>query len=362
MKFISIKIGIKKNRYVHLDAYSSLIIFILIIMAMVCFSMFKEKIMPAYFFFDQVTIGEMMKYTHQFSIGNSYGSTAYFYRLLGVEPQSILFSLVSSLLIMITYLFMLSKVRGGHLNIADAAVFLFFCFVSIINMTWLSKDFIVFLVMSPLLIAFYNKKIGFTLWTVAALVYACYFRTYWFLFLLEFMGLFIASRFVKKSKSIFIVCLLSLLFLAIAFQYGLGMEVDFFRTSVNEGRLDNNNSGYNTIITPWVGTGNPILGWINVTITWISFYIPFPLILLFSPYYLLISGFIILMFYRIWQNIGVLLRSDNNSLQLILSLLVISFTVVQSIFEPDYGSYVRHLAPFYPIMFYTYLSCQRKGG
>ncbi len=356
MKFISLKIGLRKDRYIYFDAHITLMLFLLLLMLMIVMAMFKEYVMPAYYFYDQQTIFEIMKTTFSFMPGNSYGSSAYFYRVLGFEKSSVFFGLLSAILIMGTYVFILIKVRGGNLNLVDLGVFLFFIFLSVINLTWQNKDFIVFLVMLPLLLTFASRKAGLILWTAAAIVYAYYFRTYWFLFLLEFYGLLIATRFVKSGKGVFILCLLSMFALSLMVSIVLGVDADSFRTSVNEGRLDGNGDGSNTVITPWVPAGNPVFGWINISITWITFFVPFPLILLLSPYYLVISFFIIMMFRRIWQVIDRVMANKSYPLLTIFSLMVIAFTIIQSMFEPDYGSYVRHLAPFYPLMFYVYLS------
>ncbi len=358
MKFISLKIGLRKNRYLYFDAHITLMLFLLLLMLMIVVAMVKELVMPAYYFYDQKTIFDIMKFTFNFSPGNSYGSSAYFYRLLGFEQSSIFFALISSVMVMLTYIFILVKVRGGDLNLIDLGVFMFFVFLSVINLTWQNKDFIVFLMMLPLLITFASKSAGLVIWTFLAILYAYYFRTYWFLFLLEFYCLLFMSRFIKSGKGIFFLCLLSMLALSIMVSVVMGVDADSFRTSVNEVRLDGDSGqqGNNTIITPWVGAGNPILGWINISITWLTFFIPFPLILLLSPYYLLISFFIIMMFRKIWKVTHRVMENKIYPLLTIYSLMIIAFTVIQSMFEPDYGSYVRHLAPFYPLMFYVYLS------
>ncbi|WP_075180882.1 hypothetical protein [Pantoea sp. 1.19] len=357
MKFISLKIGVRKDRYVYFDAHVTLMLFLVLLMLMIVLAMAKESVMPKYFFSDQITIFNIMKFAYDFQPGSSYTSTAYFYKLLGFEQSSVVFAMLSSLLIMTTYVFILIKVKGGELNLLDLGVFLFFVFLSVVNLTWQSKDFIVFLVMLPSLLMFASPRIGLAVWTLGALLFAYYFRTYWFLFVLEFYGLLIASRFISSAKTLVVLCLLSMLVLAVAVQVALGVDVDAFRTSVNEIRLDREGDGSNTLITPWVPGGNPLLGWINISITWFTFFFPFPLIVMLSPYYLIISLFIIMMFTRIWTILHRVLRSRGAyPLLRIFSLMVIAFTVIQSMFEPDYGSYLRHLGPLYPFMFYVYLS------
>ncbi|PKH20156.1 hypothetical protein CIG19_18565 [Enterobacterales bacterium CwR94] len=356
MKFISLKIGVRNDRYIYFDAHITLMLFLVLLMMMIVLAMAKESVMPTYFFSDQRTIFNVMPFAYSFQPGSSYSSTAYFYKLLGFEESSVIFALISSVLIMATYIFILVKVKGGQLNIFDLGVFLFFVFLSVVNLTWQSKDFIVFLVMLPFLLTFASPKLGLAIWTIGALLFAYYFRSYWFLFVIEFYGLLFVSRFIKSAKMMIVMCLLSMFALAVAMQVVMGVDVDSFRTAVNEIRLDREGDGSNTLITPWVPGGNPVFGWINISITWFTFFVPFPLILMLSPYYLVISFFIIMMFKRIWTIINRTLQSKEHPLLLLYALMIIAFTVIQSMFEPDYGSYLRHLGPFYPFMFYVYLS------
>ncbi|WP_220731338.1 hypothetical protein, partial [Escherichia coli] len=81
------------------------------------------------------------------------------------------------------------------------------------------------------------------------------------------------------------LCILALLFLAIVLQIALGVDVDNFRKIVNDVRLDQGNENANSMILPFIPGGGLIVGWLNVSLTWISFMLPFPLILSLSLYY-----------------------------------------------------------------------------
>ncbi|HBR5252761.1 TPA: hypothetical protein L9Y26_005357, partial [Klebsiella pneumoniae] len=219
-----------------------------------------------------------------------------------------------------------------------------------------SKDFIVLLIILPFLYLSKKRTAGLICWTILAAFYAFYFRTYWFLFLGVFWGLYLVCGLINKTNKLFIICILALLFLAIVLQIALGVDVDNFRKIVNDVRLDQGNENANSMILPFIPGGGLIVGWLNVSLTWISFMLPFPLILSLSLYYIVISLLVIMLYYKFWYALKIELQKNkkvrNNSC-IALACLILSFTLTQSLFEPDYGSYVRHLAPFYPLFFYV---------
>ncbi|EOA1112542.1 hypothetical protein ACHM6P_005110, partial [Escherichia coli] len=54
-------------------------------------------------------------------------------------------------------------------------------------------------------------------------------------------------------------------------------------------------------------------------------------------------------------------KSKDKTLRAVIAL-ILSFSALQSIFEPDYGSYVRHLSPLYPLFFYIYFLSKKYVG
>ncbi len=165
---------------------------------------------------------------------------------------------------------------------------------------------------------------------------------------------------MRKPVYVFIFAFLSLLMLAIAFKAGLGVDVDNFRNIVNDTRMDSSDVAARSMIQQWISGGGFIGGWLNVCITWLTFMVPIPLILELSPYYLVISALLILLYYKFWKIVKIELVLKNNHFMRACICLILAFTIIQSVFEPDYGSYVRHLAPFYPIFFYVIFGYHKK--
>lgn len=337
------------------DVFISLFIWYLAISFLIFLAIYKENLIPKYFFFDANTIADFIQYAKELIPGDSFANTALFYKVLGVGRQSLAFSIVSAAIIVFGF-FLYVKNKARELNFVDIALLYFYMLLSVIYMTLLSKDFIVFLVVMPLLFLSRKGTGGILCWTIIAAFYAFYFRTYWFLFIGVFWGLYIICGFISKTNNLLIICIFSLLFLAIVLQLSLGVDVDNFRKIVNDVRLDQGNENANSMILPFLSGGGLIIGWVNVSLTWISFMIPFPLIMSLSLYYIIISLLVIMLYYKFWSALKIELSKDKkkrNQPCVVISCVILAFTLTQSLFEPDYGSYVRHLAPFYPLFFYV---------
>ncbi|HGX0611621.1 TPA: hypothetical protein ACNRZR_005285, partial [Escherichia coli] len=146
---------------------------------------------------------------------------------------------------------------------------------------------------------------------------------------------------------------MALLVISFLFNNVMGVEVDSFRRSVNELRLDGNVENAKTMILPFFDSGGVFWGWINVVLTWITMMLPLPLFLTFSPLYLILFLLITMLWSLFWKSVSKSFKSKDKTLRAVIAL-ILSFSALQSIFEPDYGSYVRHLSPLYPLFFYIY--------
>ncbi|MEI4926597.1 hypothetical protein Q8G50_29230, partial [Klebsiella pneumoniae] len=136
-------------------------------------------------------------------------------------------------------------------------------------MTLLSKDFIVLLIIFPF-ISFSRTNRGLLLWSFIALIYAYFFRTYWILIVSLFWGIYLVLPFLRKGYSLFLIIIMALLVISFLFNNVMGVEVDSFRRSVNELRLDGNVENAKTMILPFFDSGGVFWGWINVVLTWIT--------------------------------------------------------------------------------------------
>lgn len=333
----------------------ALVFWTTICMALLVYSATKQYILPKYFFFDENTISMFIQWSAKFIPGDSYSSTAAFYTLLGIDKESLLFTMTATVITIALYYYHLVKAKTKSLTAVEIILLVFFMLLSVTYMSTLSKEFIVAIVLTPFVFFARRGFWGLATWCIIALLYAAYFRTYWFIIIPLTLSLYYIFRSTTKSLYLILFVPLALLFLSLAFSIFLGLDLDGFRTNVNDIRIDAGDTNARTIILPWISGGGVITSWLNSSITWVTLMIPLPLFILPSPYYLLIATLITILFYKSWRAFFEIL-SDKSQPDLAASAaLIISFTAVQSIFEPDYGSYAKHLAPLYPLFFYVIL-------
>jgi hypothetical protein len=360
MKPTQIKINISKTRNFIFDANLSLIVWMFLFCLFPAFALFKESIFPMYYFWDANTIETFMLRKSGLVVGDSYASTAAFYNIFNVARDSFVFPIISSIIIISFFFWVLKKSKANYMTLLDLAMYLYCILLANVYMTLLSKDFIVLILcIIPFMFLARRGVIGLLIWSGIACFYGTYYRGYWFLVVALFWGFYIIFKYLRKPVVVFIMVFLALFALAIVFRVVLGVDLDNFRNLVNESRLDQGDTNARTMIVAYIPGGGLIIGWLNVYIIWIFMMIPLPLIFALSPFYLVISYFIIMLYYRLWIAIKRELKSNRNPYLKSVICLIIAFTTTQSIFEPDFGSYVRHLSPLYPLFFYVLFESKR---
>jgi hypothetical protein len=108
-----------------------------------------------------------------------------------------------------------------------------------------------------------------------------------------------------------------------------------------------------SVITPFVTWPEPLGGTSNVVLTWIALVIPVPLLLLGGAYYATLAAVIGFL----WSTFIVAIRRFAHSdtaqqgfLEGRSLSVVLAFVTTQALFEPDYGSVLRHLTPVLVLM------------
>jgi len=355
MKRFNLKIG-------KLTISRDIILLLLVIIAALFLKLSFEKfdLLNQRFFFDQDTILDYITSVSSFSFGShSYENTAYFYKVLGLSNSLTLVILTSfafSLYVCFKLLFL-----ERTLSLFSFIYIISFLLLSSIFLQLYSKDFFVLILLSiPI---FYRGKFGYIIFFTLAFLYATYLRQYWFLILGASLMLYIFDKYVQPIKSIsllFLLGVIGLVILAFLFELSLGVGLNSFRDQVNlarEGTAD-----AKTIILPYVPISGPLSEALNAIITWVLLIIPVPLLLAGSVRHILSAFLTLYLFYRFWKNTSFSLKKSNSrrneSRHLIF--LMFSFTLVQSIFEPDYGSFLRHLTPVFPLFIYFDILCTNE--
>lgn len=345
------RLGVGGNR--NAVGAFSLYLWVTSFVIILLFSIFKDILLPQRFFYDAGTINSIIPSSTSFVPGASYQSTAFFYKILGVDINSSLFVVISSVAVTLV-MFGAVKFSGRKtLKLHEIFIFLFLSFLSVVFIPYLTKEFIAFIpvlfLMSGFKVLGKNKAIAG--WTLLVLFYGVMFRTYWILFIVQFYLLYFIYVKTKSVKILLISGFFSLLCMTLILQYGLGVDVNSLRNNVNERRLEMNVEDARTMIRPWIDGGGALNGFVNFSITAITLIFPVPLFLMLTPYHVFISlmlSWIGLILIKNIRNYTRLQGSD--PIFEFCVVVLISFVLVQSMFEPDYGSYLRHLSPFFPFL------------
>jgi hypothetical protein len=175
------------------------------------------------------------------------------------------------------------------------------------------------------------------------------FRIYWILVLVGFLVMLFVGRFKPRwLRNYLSISLLSLGF-SLALFYLFGLNPDYFRSFVNDFRVGSIDA--TTIIQPYVEGPQPWVGAVNNLLVFAFLFVPLPLLFIGGWSYALIFlcvSFLWFTFSRAYFKASSAGHMPTSSVKAFYFLL--SFVAVQSIFEPDFGSALRHLSPLMPLM------------
>nr|WP_306630210.1 hypothetical protein [Arthrobacter ulcerisalmonis] len=182
------------------------------------------------------------------------------------------------------------------------------------------------------------------------LLCATFFRSYWFMVAAFYLGFRWLLHKLSPALALLVGAAVGLGILSVAFTLLMGVDLDHYRILVNDGRTDGADA--QTAIKPLIESAGVVGGYINALAVLFSFFLPLSLVLKGQIFYLVIVAFLLMLWIFLFRALGQL---SDKSVRLPQSqvrgiALLFAFTVVQAVFEPDYGSYVRHLAPLLPIM------------
>lgn len=333
--------------------------FFLLFVVMLLVAFYKESIFPPNYFFDSYTILDIIESGSDLTPGASYSSTAYIYDLLGINSVGdVKFTLpvIGFSAYLLLFLIAINKANANICSASTFAVISFFSVMAMVYLTTFSKDlFIVFLNIAFIILI--GRRRGLVAWIFLALLYSYYFRNYWALIILLFLTLRTLQSITKSPTRLMITLASFFLLLAVLFPIILSTDLNGFRQTVNESRLDRGvGEDAKSMITAYFPLGFVPFEAANAIVTWLFLMFPLPLLFSLSPTYWLIFLFFSICFFQYWKNLFRYFstaRGDKVSGD--IYLFTLSMLLVQSIFEPDYGSYVRHLSPFYPFLIYTML-------
>lgn len=322
-------------------------------MTSLAIALLSRELLPEKYFYDSATINAIKPIAEGMLIGNSYNNMAYVYKIIDIDEKSVLNSLLFPGIFFFATLSILRLIETK--NIFSLLLITFYaCSTTAIYLSQYSKECIVLLLCLAFIYASKSKK-HLAGWFLLAILYATYFRAYWVITLIVFLGNMILIR--RGGGPLLLIFGIALLYFALsaAFPLFYGQELGQHRINANDDRLGSIDAL--TLITPTLQGSGIIIDAVNTLLQFILLLFPLPLALTgnlqHSISFLALSLISLISIKKFLDHhkTGELKRSQR--LRASYSLLIATISV-QAIFEPDYGSYIKHLSPLLIILIYTY--------
>ena len=318
----------------------SRILFSLGFLLCVLIAFLKESIFPEKYFFDSYTIQNLVNRPYKSEGDVAFTNTSNFFRYLHIDRY-----FFAPVLAIVSYfaviLFIFKNYKVNVISFLNFLLIIAYSAMAMVYMATYSKDLVLFIFVIVTFVLFEKKHL--LIWTLFVILYASFFRNYWFVTILMFWGI---KYFVVKKPKILLLAIPSYyLLISFIYNYIFGVPLTMIRYLTN---IDRDADVAQTAIGIFVNGENFILEALNFIVTLIFLIIPIPLLLIGKPFYIILTLLITVFFFHF---IKLYYKESNNPTYTNIFSLVISFMLVQSLYEPDYGSFVRHLAPLYPVIF-----------
>lgn len=352
------KFYIRLSRTKRLSFGATVFFMVVISGALVVVGLFGSAILPDKYYFDGSRIANLMVSGPGFEAApNSYTNTAAFFSLFTTSGTAVsIIGVLFSLLAIIVPLH-LSGLREVPWVIGVPVIG--WCVILMVYLGQPSKELIVAILML-LLLWLGNTRRGLAAWTLMAVLYALFFRQYWFIFLSLFWGAYIINRWLRSPMAWFFYGLICYAVLAVAFDYFLGGSLTSVRNSINVNREFDPNSV--SLITSIVPGDGPMVGWLNGVLITMLLFVPLPLLSLGGAQHIFAFLSIPFGFWISYDSITRLRRASMVTVRAAAAARVVfCFPLVQGLFEPDYGSFLKHLAPLFPLMLYLWALALHVG-
>lgn len=308
---------------------------------------YADRILPHKYLYDSYNISTFMPQAKGIIVKDSYNNTAYLYNLIDVRFEDRWYRALAALLYMAFIWLAVFIGRPQYFTRSAALVMFASITAGTVYLAQLSKEFWVFLLIMIFLACSVNRWL-LAVWTVIALLYAYYFRGYWYLVIYMFIWLELTRHHARTIPQLIGLIVLGLLVITLAHEVLNGGSILKHREGVNafrEGSAD-----AKTLIKTTIPASNPIADWLNCCIVWFQMLIPYRLIMAGAMQHI-ISAIIMFTLFRMMflGNVSYQRQAVQDLRLYHCFALFMAYTSVQSVFEPDYGSMLKHMVPLIPL-------------
>jgi hypothetical protein len=281
---------------------------------------------------------------------DSFITTAWVYRALGGFTYPLVTQLTTLVLFFVVVFLCAGWTDISRFSLTETAFFCFCGAEAAIYLAQYSKESLVLLAVLALVVM-PRSAWGDILFAATACGYAYMIRNYWFIIVVVYVAFRMLLRSGKPYR-IPVFVIIAMLCMAFGAAVALGVNLNSFREIVSL-----TNSMYaQTAIQDYIPVTGPLGGASNALCTLALLIVPIPLAVSMSPVYMAFAGLMTLLWIKLLAVVRNGMRSSWFVLDVRLSRavsLLLAMVTVQAVFEPDYGSYIKHLTPVLPLFFFV---------
>lgn len=289
----------------------------------------------------------------------SFHVLAQFYQALGLDSSPALASTVAMFVLVICVILALDFGQWERVGLLGTGLLGLTLVLGLAYLAQFTKEFVSLLVALVVLVAVRSAKdsVRAVLIVGTCLTYGALVRPYWSLVAALIPIVYFTLRRVRRPLLIVIAFVLAYIALAAAFQLLRGEQLGATRAWVNSGRSE---STVATLISnPDFGTSQAA-GVLSILVVALFMLVPIPMFAMGSLYYL-VAGCAIVVVWAVVASAIMRGRALRESRTAWIAAVLVSLFIVLVIFEPDYGSYLKHLTPFLPL-FLALIPIRASGG
>ncbi|WP_448852722.1 polysaccharide biosynthesis tyrosine autokinase [Corynebacterium sp. 335C] len=184
------------------------------------------------------------------------------------------------------------------------------------------------------------------------------YRSYWMLIAAGYVVFRLYLTLRRGTRGMFPAAPLLVAGFGFVLWLAMGVAPDHYRVSVNEVRLDGADA--QTMIGRLVSWPEPIGGIVNNVSTFVFLLLPLPMLALGTAYHAVLAVVI----FALWATFAwatAAFREEGIPPMTARAIaLVMAFVSVQALFEPDYGSALKHLTPMLPLIVLILITAARR--
>lgn len=308
------------------------------------FAALKHSLLAPNYFFDENRLIDFIDGSAAFTQDGSYRSTALLYRLLHVGGQNLdQFTVISYVAYAVLLMLFISPGKAarswmGTALLAAAAL------LGAVYVAGITKE--VFLIPILAILAIRRRSIWVDVAFLAlAIPYGVYVRQYWLLVVAFYVMHRVGSTLMGQWRFFLRAIVPLMIALAIVFNLVLHVHLTYYRTSV----IVNLSTDPRSKIVDLLASAPVFTDWLNGLYAVLILVIPFPLLAL-GP--IQVVSFLVVT--TAWVLFFIAMRGEDigESAGWVVRCraLGLAYVTTLALFEPDYGSYLRHLTVGLPLL------------